>query len=209
VIDPARVLSFDVSVRQGDFTLDLRWQGPLGLLGVWGPSGAGKTTLLEVIAGLRPPERGRVAFGSRILTDTGGRVAVPPRDRGIGYAPQEASLFPHLTVRQNVLYGSRRDPSARPLDAALEMLEIAPLIDRGTSGLSGGERQRISLARALLSGPSLLLLDEPLSAVDATRRSRIVSRLLAWLRERRLPAVYVSHDAGELETADHMLVLGT
>ena len=106
-----------------------------------------------------------------------------------------------------MLYGADRAAST-PLDAVLAMLEVEALIDREVAGLSGGERQRIALARALLSGPSLLLLDEPLSAVDVARRRRILARLIAWLREGGLPAVHVSHDAAELESADHMLVLG-
>jgi molybdate transport system ATP-binding protein len=201
------VLAIDLSVRQGRFALDLQWEGAIGVLGLFGPSGSGKTTVLEVIAGLRQPTRGRVALGSQVLLDTTARTAVPPRLRGIGYAPQDAALFPHLSVRRNVLYGEGRAVHA-PLDAVLAMLEVEALIDREVAGLSGGERQRIALARALLSGPSLLLLDEPLSAVDVARRRRILTRLIGWLRESGLPAVHVSHDAAELESADHTLVLG-
>ncbi len=157
--------------------------------------------------GLRTPAYGRVALGSHVLVDTSAHTWVRPRHRGVGYAPQDAALFPHMTVRQNVLYGADRAAST-PLDAVLEMLEVEALVDREVAGLSGGERQRIALARALVSGPSLLLLDEPLSAVDVARRRRILARLVAWLREGGLPAVHVSHDAAELESADHVLVLG-
>ena len=201
------VLSVDVSVRQDRFALDLKWTGAIGVLGLFGPSGSGKTTVLEVIAGLRQPARGRVVLGAQVLLDTPARTAIPPRLRGIGYAPQDAALFPHLSVRRNVLYGAGRGVQA-PLDAVLAMLEVEALIDRDVAGLSGGERQRHARARALLSGPSLLLLDEPLSAVDVARRRRILARLIAWLREGGLPAVHVSHDAVELESADHVLVLG-
>ena len=204
---PGSVLTLDLAVRQGRFALDLRWEGALGLLGLFGPSGSGKTTVLEVIAGLRVLTRGRVALGSRILVDTAARTCMPPRHRGVGYAPQDAALFPHMTVRRNVLYGARRAADA-PLEAVLTMLEVEPLVDREVAGLSGGERQRVALARALLSGPSLLLLDEPLSAVDVARRRRILARLMTWLRDGGLPAVHVSHDASELEAADHVLVLG-
>jgi molybdate transport system ATP-binding protein len=201
------VLTLDLSVRVDRFALDLQWEGAVGVLGLFGPSGSGKTTVLEVIAGLRHPTRGRVVLGSHVLLDTAARTTIPPRLRGIGYAPQDAALFPHLSVRRNVLYGEGRAVHA-PLDAVLAMLEVEALIDREIAGLSGGERQRIALARALLSGPSLLLLDEPLSAVDVARRHRILTRLIAWLHETGLPAVHVSHDASELESADHTLVLG-
>jgi molybdate transport system ATP-binding protein len=199
-----RTLTIDVTVRQGTFALDLAWDGGLGVLGMSGPSGSGKTTILEIIAGLRRPVRGRVVFDGRPLVDTAKKIDVPSRDRRIGYAPQDAALFPHLTVRQNVLYGARR-ASSTPLGEVMAMLEVESLIDRPPSGLSGGERQRIALARALLSGPTLLLLDEPLAAVDTARRRRVLSRLNAWLKDRELPAVHVSHDAAELAAADHVL----
>lgn len=199
-------LTLDMFVSQGGFTLDLRWNGPLGLLGLFGPSGSGKTTVVEAVAGLRPLVRGRIALADRVLDDTAHGVRRAPRDRGVGYAPQDAMLFPHMSVRQNVLYGSRRAAGV-PLDEVLAMLEIAELIDRGVPGLSGGERQRVALARALLSGPSLLLLDEPLSAVDVARRRRVMARLVAWVRARGLPVLHVSHDAAELAPADYVLVL--
>lgn len=203
----ASVLALDLTLRQGRFALDLQWEGTIGLLGLFGPSGSGKTTVLEVIAGLRQPSRGRVALGSRVLIDTSIRVVLPPRARGVGYVPQDAALFPHMSVRRNVLYGAARGGNA-PLDAVMAMLEVEALVDREVAGLSGGERQRVALARALLSGPSLLLLDEPLSAVDVARRRRILAHLVTWIRERGLPAVHVSHDEAELDSADHVLVLG-
>ena len=201
----SRTLSIDVAVRQGTFALDLRWEGRLGMLGLSGPSGSGKTTILEIVAGLRHPVSGRVDFDGRALLDTGRRIDLPARDRGVGYAPQDAALFPHLTVRQNVLYGAGRASWTPPLDEVMAMLEVEALIDRKPSGLSGGERQRVALARALLSGPDLLLLDEPLAAVDTARRRRVLGRLIAFLRDRELPAIHVSHDAAELASADHVL----
>ena len=201
----SRTLSIDVAVRQGTFALDLKWEGRLGVLGLSGPSGSGKTTILEVVAGLRHPVSGRVDFDGRALLDTARRIDLPARVRRVGYAPQDAALFPHLTVRQNVLYGERRASSTPPLDEVMAMLEVEALIDRRPSGLSGGERQRVALARALLSGPDLLLLDEPLAAVDTARRRRVLGRLIAFLRDRELPAIHVSHDATELASADHVL----
>ena len=201
----SRSLTIDVAVRQGTFALDLKWEGRLGVLGLSGPSGSGKTTILEVVAGLRHPVSGRVDFDGRLLLDTGRRIDLPARDRRVGYAPQDAALFPHLTVRRNVLYGAGRASSTPPLDEVTAMLEVEALIDRRPSGLSGGERQRVALARALLSGPDLLLLDEPLAAVDTARRRRVLGRLIAFLRDRELPAIHVSHDATELASADHVL----
>ena len=199
-----RVLTIDVAVRQGTFALDLKWEGGLGVLGLSGPSGSGKTTVLEIIAGLRHPMAGRVVFDGRTLVDTARRIDEPSRDRGVGYAPQDAALFPHLTVRQNVLYGAGRAKST-PLDDVMSMLEVESLIDRRPAGLSGGERQRVALARALLSGPALLLLDEPLAAVDTARRRRVLARLTSWLKDHELPAIHVSHDTAELASADFVL----
>jgi molybdate transport system ATP-binding protein len=190
----------------GSFVLEVEWQGRCAILGISGPSGSGKTTLLEVIAGLRRPAAARVVVGDRILIDTATGVDVPVGRRGTGYVPQDVLLFPHLSVRANVLYGAPRGPGA-PLTDVLAMLEIEALEDRGVAGLSGGERQRVALARALLSSPSHLLLDEPLGAVDVPRRRRILQRLAAWIAARTLPTVHVSHDAAELSACDHVLVL--
>lgn len=201
-----RRLTLDVVVRQGGFVLELRWDGEIGTLGLFGPSGSGKTTLLEAIAGVRRLTAGRIAFGERDFENVAGRHFVPARDRAVGYAPQDAALFPHLPVRANVLYGATR--AARvPLDEVMALLEIGDLVDRAVAGLSGGERQRVAVARALLSGPSLLLLDEPLSAVDVARRRRILPRLTEWARVQGVPMVHVSHDEGELSAADAVVVL--
>jgi molybdate transport system ATP-binding protein len=200
-------IEIEIERRQGGFSLEVAWRGRCGTLGLFGPSGSGKTTVLEVVAGLRVAARAVVRVGERTLVDTGAHQNVPARHRRIGYAPQDSLLFPHLTVRGNVLYGADRSADV-PLDRVLEMLEIESLIDRPVAELSGGERQRVALARALLSGPELLLLDEPLSAVDAARRRRILAALPSWLDARGVPALHVSHDAGEIESvADRVLVL--
>ena len=200
-------LTLEVRLRQGRFVVDVAWSGVCGTLGLFGPSGSGKTTVLEVVAGLRRAAAGRVLVGERVLVDTRARVDMPARLRRVGYAPQDAVLFPHLTVRGNILYGADRGPGA-PLEDVLQMLEIERLIDRPVSGLSGGERQRVALARALMSSPDLLLLDEPLAAVDVPRRRRILAALPRWLDERQVPALHVSHDAEEIAaTADCVLVL--
>lgn len=199
-------LVLDVSMRQGRFGLDLQWSGEIGILGLFGPSGSGKTTLLEAVAGLRRLSRGRIVFDGRVFDAGPSGAFVPARSRSIGYAPQDAALFPHLSVRANVDYGAAR-ASSHPIDDVFTLLEIAPLTDREVGGLSGGERQRVAVARALLSGPSLLLLDEPLSAVDVARRRRILPRLVEWCRAASLPMVIVSHDESELVAADSVIVL--
>jgi molybdate transport system ATP-binding protein len=202
----ARPLRLDLHIRQGEFALDLQWSGEVGVLGLFGPSGSGKTTVLEAVAGIRRLTRGRIEFDGRVFDDTSAHLRQPSRERGVGYAPQDAALFPHLTVRANALYGAARAKDSA-LGAVFDLLEIGPLVDRRVQGLSGGERQRVALARALLSGPSLLLLDEPLAAVDLARRRRITTRLVEWSAARDLPMIHVSHDEAELAGADEVLVL--
>jgi molybdate transport system ATP-binding protein len=200
-------LALRMALKQGGFSLDVAWEGRCRLLGLFGPSGSGKTTLLEVVGGLRRAHTARIAVGDAVLRDTSQGIDVPIRDRGIGYVPQDSALFPHLGVRENIAYGASRG-KAVPLEPILAMLSIAALIDRKVSDLSGGERQRVALARALVSSPRLLLLDEPLSAVDVPLRRRILESLGDWVTLARVPTIHVSHDAGDLQVAtDHVLVL--
>jgi molybdate transport system ATP-binding protein len=199
-------LFVDVRVEQGRFVLDVSDRSRVEVLGLYGPSGAGKTTLLEVIAGLRRPARGDIVVGNSTLFSSTQRVNVPPRRRRIGYVPQEGLLFPHMNVRRNLLFGAT--PSTLELDQVATMLEIGPLLERQVDGLSGGERQRIALGRALMTHPALLLMDEPLAAVDRARRERILPYLLRIRRELHVPLVYVTHDATELaQIADRVLVI--
>jgi molybdate transport system ATP-binding protein len=203
-------LAFDIHIEQGSFVLNVADQSRVEVLGLFGPSGGGKTTLLEAIAGLRRPLRGDIAVGDTTLFSSARRVNVPPQHRRIGYAPQDGLLFPHLNVRGNLLYGERPSNPARALDVdtVAGMLEITPLLDRRVNGLSGGERQRVALGRALMTDPALLLLDEPLAAVDRARRERILPYLLRIRRELHVPLVYVTHDFGELlDIADRVLVI--
>ena len=193
--------------KQGSFQIDLQWQGECRLLGLFGPSGSGKSSVLEIVAGLRRPDTARIVVGDVTLVDTAHGASVPVRLRRIGYVPQEAALFPHLTVRGNVTYGSVNGDSAA-VGPVLDMLDIGSLIDRSVGDLSGGERQRVALARALLSAPALLLLDEPLSAVDVPLRRKILKSLGRWMEAAGVPAIHVSHDAGDLAVAaDHVLRL--
>jgi molybdate transport system ATP-binding protein len=201
------VIALDFVLRQGEFTLQVCERLDARVTALFGPSGAGKTTILDVIAGLRTPASGSVAVGPRVLFDDRRRVDLQPHLRHIGYVAQDVALFPHMTVRRNVLYG-RRQGQKLSLDTVARMLEIDGLLDRDVPQLSGGERQRVALARALMSAPELLLLDEPLAAVDVERRRRILPYLERVRDELSVPIVYVTHDPGEVrQLADHVVVL--
>ena len=192
------MIAVDVELRQGAFTLAAAFQLETRAAALFGPSGAGKTTILDAIAGLRTPQRGTIAIDGRVLYSSGTRVNIPAHQRHVGYVPQDVALFPHMNVRRNLLYGTHSGESP-DLDRVLAMLEIDRLIDRRVTDLSGGERQRVALGRALMSGPSLLLLDEPLAAVDVPLRRRILPYLRRVRDEMRVPILYVSHDREEAE----------
>jgi molybdate transport system ATP-binding protein len=175
---------------------------------LYGPSGAGKTSLLDLIAGLRRPAFAYVELNGRVLEDTAQRVKVPARARRIGYVPQDGALFPHLSVRRNLLYGYKGEKSVLALPAVLEVLDLQPLLDRGVGALSGGEKQRVALARALLSSPELLLLDEPLAALDTPLKERIQDYLRRVRDELGVPMLYVTHSADEVfALCDEVLLL--
>ena len=192
------MIELSIALTQGSFSLDFAATLGDGVSALFGPSGAGKTTVLDAIAGLRNPARGRVAVGDRVLFDSRARVSLPPHLRRVGYVPQDIALFPHMSVKRNLLYGSH--PGRSPdLERVLRMLEIGVLLGRGVKALSGGERQRVALGRALMSGPSLLLLDEPLAAVDLPLRRRILPYLERIRTELQIPILYVSHDKEEVQ----------
>ncbi len=178
---------------------------------LFGPSGAGKTALLDLVAGLRRAPSAWIALDGRVLTDTASRYELPARLRCIGYVPQDGALFPHLSVRRNLLYGHRPppgEPTPVTLQHVAEVLEIEPLLDRGIGALSGGERQRVALARALLSSPRLLLLDEPLAALDRPLKARILPYLKRVRAAFGVPMLYVTHDPEEvLALCEEVLVL--
>jgi molybdate transport system ATP-binding protein len=192
------VLHVEAATRLGAFALDVALEVPAGsCLALAGPSGAGKSSILRVVAGLVAPGSGRVSCGAEVWLDTARRVDVPPERRRCGYVFQEYALFPHLRAWQNVAYPLREVPRRDRHPRALELLErfgVAHLADARPRTLSGGERQRVALARALARRPDLLLLDEPLSALDARTRASAGRELAAVLRETGVPALLVTHD---------------
>jgi molybdate transport system ATP-binding protein len=187
--------------RGSPFCLEVDFVVNAGFTILFGASGAGKTTLLDCIAGLEAPEGGRIMLGETALFDLDERANLPPNRRKVGYLLQTLALFPHMTVQENVEYGlhglarpEREDRSRGILDS----FRITPLRRRRAAELSGGERQRVALARALVMHPRALLLDEPLAALDAATKSRIVADLRTWNRERNIPILYVTHQREEV-----------
>ncbi len=196
--------------QQGAFRLEIDLELEGNVVGVFGRSGAGKTTLLEIIAGLRRPETGLVQAGDVVLTDRATGIFLAPERRDIGYVPQDLALFPHLSVRKNLLYGEKRDGalSGMTLDHVAAVLEIAPLLDRAAPDLSGGQKQRVAFARALLSSPRLLLMDEPLSGLDQELKLKVIPYLQRIRDEFKIPMIYVSHSPDEVAAlCDQVIVL--
>ena len=201
-----------LSLARGAFRLEVDRRTPdRGITALFGPSGSGKTTLLRCIAGLERAPGGAVTFDGERWQDESRHVFVPPHRRACGYVFQEASLFPHLSVRHNLEYGERRvPPRARrsAFEQTVELLGIAPLLERRTHKLSGGERQRVAIARALLASPRLLLMDEPLASLDADRKGEILYYVERLRDDLGLPIIYVSHSVDEVvRLADHVIVL--
>jgi molybdate transport system ATP-binding protein len=200
-----------VASGSGAFELDVAFALNSGITILFGASGAGKTTLLDLIAGLATPDTGRIAVGGRVLVDSDSRINLPPKDRRIGYVFQDLALFPHLTVAANVGYGLPGLKSAernQRVAGALDSLGIAELRNRRPAQLSGGERQRVVLARALVTQPSLLLLDEPLAALDLPIRMKIADDLRRSIQNLSIPVLYVTHSRDEVfMLGERLLVL--
>ena len=201
-----------VLARPGGFTLDVDLQLPgRGVTALFGPSGCGKTTCLRAIAGLARAQPGRVVVNGEVWQDDAQRIWRPTHQRALGYVFQEASLFEHLSVRGNIDYGRKRTPRERPtvaLDQAVDLLGIAHLMDRRPHALSGGERQRVAMARALATGPRLLLMDEPLAALDGERKAEVLPYLERLHQALDIPVLYVSHAIDEVaRLAAHMVLM--
>ena len=204
------MLRVDIAKQLGDFVLEASFSSEGRVTGLFGASGAGKTSLVNMIAGLLRPDRGVIALDDEILDDTEKGVHVPPHRRRIAYVFQDARLFPHMNVAQNLAYGRRMnrlpdDPAQQ--QRVTDLLDIGHLLDRRPGKLSGGERQRVALGRALLSKPRLLLLDEPLGSLDEGRKVEILPYLVRLRDEANVPMVYVSHDAAEMRQLATQIVM--
>jgi molybdate transport system ATP-binding protein len=194
-------LVVDTRHRLGSFLLDAQFQAKGGLTALFGRSGSGKTSIINIIAGLIRPDRARVTIDGTTLVDTEGRIFVPRHRRRIGYVFQEGRLFPHLTVRQNLLYGRWFAPKAArrdDLERVVDLLGIGSLLQRRPGRLSGGEKQRVAIGRALLADPRLLLMDEPLASLDEQRKTEILPYIERLRDESKVPIVYVSHSIPEV-----------
>lgn len=194
-------LALDVSFQRGDFHLEFAAKSEATALALFGPSGAGKTTLAQVLAGLLTPQRGSLVLNGVTLFDHQAGINVPPQLRRMGYVFQDARLFPHLRVKNNLLYGRfwhPKGPSPLAFDDVVSLLDLAPLLHRFPPSLSGGERQRVAIGRALMSEPRLLLLDEPLSALDEARKGEIIAYLTRLRQAALVPMITITHRREEV-----------
>ena len=202
----------DVSIEQalGRFRLDASFRAEARIVGLFGRSGSGKTSIVNVIAGISRPTRGRVAINDVVLFDSERTIDVRPQKRRLGYVFQDDLLFPHLDVRRNLLYGFARAPEPRSIavEHVTELLGLGSLLQQYPATLSGGERQRVSIGRALLAQPRLLLMDEPLASLDVPRRNEVLSYVETLRDELAIPIVYVSHSVAEItRLADTLVVV--
>ena len=202
-------LSVRLTQRFGGFTLDAAFEAPMGVTALFGRSGSGKTTVINAVAGLLRPDAGHVALDGQVLFDSDRKVFMPVHRRRLGYVFQEGRLFPHLSVRQNLGYGRWFAPreEGAGFDHVVEMLGISALLHRRPGALSGGEKQRVAIGRALLARPKLLLMDEPLAALDEERKAEILPYLERLRDETEIPILYVSHSMVEVARLATTLVL--
>ncbi|EBA13253.1 molybdenum ABC transporter ATP-binding protein [Roseobacter sp. CCS2] len=196
------MISVDIKKRLGDFQLDLQFDAPTSVTAIFGRSGSGKTSAVNAVAGLLRPDAGRIAIGDAVLFDQASKIHLSPQQRRIGYVFQDARLFPHMTVMRNLNYGGSHDA-----DRVIAVLGLEQLLDRMPAHLSGGERQRVALGRALMCDPQLLLMDEPLAALDAPRKAEILPFIERLRDEMQVPMLYVSHDVSEVARLATTLVV--
>jgi len=194
-------LVVDITHPYGAFTLNVAFEAPGGITALFGRSGTGKTTVINAVAGVLHPSQGRISLSGEVLFDAGQGIALPLHKRRLGYVFQDGRLFPHMTVQRNLMYGARfaRGVAAGPgLDEVCEMLGIGGLLARMPGTLSGGEKQRVAIGRALLSHPRMLLMDEPLAALDSARKEEILPYLERLRDHTDMPILYVSHSVSEV-----------
>ena len=195
------MLRVDVERRLGSLDVAAKFETEARVTALFGRSGAGKTSVVNMIAGLLRPDRGRIEVDGQVLFDSVAGIDVRAETRRVGYVFQEGRLFPHLTVRRNLLYGHALVPAAEryiELDRIVTLLGLEDLLERRPGDLSGGEKQRVAIGRALLASPRVLLLDEPLASLDSARKREILPYLVRLRDEAKVPMIYVSHQAGEL-----------
>ncbi len=196
------MLQVAIQKRLGDFELDVSFDAPAGVTAIFGRSGSGKTSLVNAVAGLLNPDAGRIVLGDQVLFDAGSGTRRAPQQRRIGYVFQDARLFPHMSVERNLRYGGDHDA-----ERVIEVLGLGDLLARRPAGLSGGEKQRVALGRALMSDPQILLLDEPLAALDAPRKAEILPYIERLRDTVQVPMLYVSHDVSEVARLATTLVI--
>lgn len=215
MVAPEPLLDIALSHRQGSFGLEAEFTAPArGVTALFGPSGSGKTTVINAIAGLFRPGSGHIRLGETVFFDSARGIDIPTERRRVGYVFQDARLFPHMTVRDNLLYGLRRIPAAErqpagpvPEEAVIAMLGLSALLGRRPGALSGGEKQRVALGRALLSQPRVLLMDEPLASLDAGRKAEILPYIERLRDTLAIPVVLVSHAMDEVVRLAETVVL--
>jgi molybdate transport system ATP-binding protein len=203
------MLRVDVTKILGATTIEAAFESDGGVTALFGRSGSGKTSLINMIAGLITPDRGRIELDGEVLDDRDRRIHVPAHRRRIGYVFQDARLFPHLSVAQNLDYGRRMNglkPDGAVRDRIVQLLHLEALLDRRPGKLSGGEKQRVALGRALLARPRLLLLDEPIASLDKERKAEILPYLIRLRDQAGIPMVYVSHEADEVRLLANQVI---